>query len=224
MSGSSRSSTDVARQGSFIVMNKWSSLESLSPERNVRPPNNSPTLITHTRGKELNMSDLRVDDFDSSHDKFLEGVFPSRRQISDEPREVTEMIWSYDPPINKNHPNTRMECHKEPNYSSRTRPLIKKNIVGPHSIHTTADEPHRLTVSDAQIIPYQGDVSRCAEGGNTGRSDIPGNFAKLCEDRRHDQASDRRGSDARFAYIGALTRDRLGSVTSRPSGPSPLVA
>ena len=201
MSKSSRWSSDVARRGSFVIMDKLSSPDFFSPERNVRSPNNSPTLINHTRGNEPNMSDFRVDDFDSSHDKFLEGVFPSRRRRSDESREVTETTGSYDPYINKCRTNTRMECHNEPNYSSYTRSLNKGSIIDNSSNNTTACEPHMLTVSDAQIIPHQGDVSRCAEGGSTGRSDIPGSFAKLCEDRRHDHASDHRGSDVRFAYI-----------------------
>ena len=162
--------------------------------------------------------ELRGYGFGPSHDKspegvfpsqqqLIEGVFPSQQQRQNKPHGKNKTTWSYDLPINKSHPNTRMECHDELNYPSYTKPLNKESIIDSSPINTTASEPRRLRVSDAQIIPHQGDVSRCAEGGNTGRSDIPGSFAKLCEDRRHDHASEHRGSDVRFAYICPFRRE-----------------
>ena len=57
--------------------------------------------INEVVAEDEEVSEPHGDVSEPSYGKFLEGVFPSRRQRSDESREVTEITGSYDPYINK---------------------------------------------------------------------------------------------------------------------------
>ena len=111
------------------------------------------------------------------------------------------MIRSHTPHTDKSYPGSRKEQAIKYDYAPYIEPSLKCANNTSQSIKLTAFEPCRLSVCDAQIIPHQGDVSRYAEGGNMRRSNAPGNFASFCEIRRHDHASDHRGSARAKSYI-----------------------